>query len=219
MLPEQEAQAIKDYLAAKAPKRPKPRFSGKKQWFIVLLLLIAVGVMYAALNPWAFFMGGDFHPFGYWEGWGRMHSNTAGDYFLYVMIYPSMRRGSSIVPAEAVKGNARLCTPKGESFYLNLGGGMPWGYYVNSLGKSIHIYMYRYRTFSPDDRPSFELYGKWGQGELIADDRKTISKAFLPDGTLRPNGSRFMPAEAEDIQVTLHEGSYSEWKAACATAR
>jgi len=219
MLPEQEAQAIKDYLAAKAPKRPKPRFSGKKQWFIVLLLLIAVGVMYAALNPWAFFMGGNFHPLGYWEGWGRMHSNTAGDYFLYVMIYPSMRRGSSIVPAEAVKGNARLCTPKGESFYLNLGGGMPWGYYVNSLGKSIHIYMYRYRTFSPDDRPSFELYGKWGQGELIADDRKTISKAFLPDGTLRPNGSRFMPSEAEDIQVSLHEGSYSEWKAACATAR
>lgn len=218
MLPEQEAQAIKDYLAAQAPKRPKPRFSGKKQWFIVFLLLIVVGALYVVLNPWAFFMGGNFHPLGYWQGYGPMHSKTAGNYFLYVMIYPDMRSHHTIVPGEAVKGNAYLCTPKGERFYLKLGGGMPWGYYVNSLGKSINIYMYQYRTFSPDDRPSFQLYGHWGQGELIADDRKTISKAFLPDGTLRPNNSRFIPAEAEDIPVTLHEGTYSEFKAACSAA-
>lgn len=219
MLPEQEAQALKQYLAAQIPKRPKARFSGKKQWFIVLLLLIGVGVLYIALNPWAFFLGGNFHPFGYWQGWGRMHSVTAGDYFLYVYIYPNMHTKGTIVPSDAVKGSANLCTPKGDRYYLHLGGGMPWGHYVNSLGKSIHIYMYQYRTFSPDDRPKFDLFGKWGSGELIADDHQTLSKAFLSNGTLRPNGSRVLPSDAEEIQVTLHEGSFSEWKAACSAAR
>jgi Zn-dependent protease with chaperone function len=190
MLPEQEAQAIKNYMAAQIPNRPKARFRGKTQWFIVLVLFIAVGVLYVALNPWAFFLGGHFHPFGFWQGWGRMHSTTAGDYFLYVYIYPNMHTKGMIVPGDAVKGNARLCTPKGETYYLNLGGGMPFGYYVNSLGKPIHIYMYKYRTFSPDDRPSLDLFGKWGSGELIADDHKTLAKAFLPNGTLRPEGRR-----------------------------
>lgn len=219
MLPEQEAQAIKDYMAAQMPKKSKARFSGKKQWFIVLLLLIVVGCLYVAPNPWAFFLGGNFHPLGYWQGWGRMHSTTAGDYFLYVYIYPNRHTKGQIVPGDAVNGNARLCTPHGESYYLNLGGGMPWGYYVNSLGKSIHIYMYHYRTFTPDDRPRFELFGNWGTGQLVADDHRTLSKAFLPNGTLRPNGSPFLPAQADAIQVTLHEGSYSQWKAACSTAR
>lgn len=162
MLSEQDAQAVKDYLATQFPKRLKARFSGKKQWFIVLLL-VALGVIYGALNPWAFFLGGNLHPLGYWEGWGRMHSKTAGDYFLYVMIYPSMRRGSTTVPADRVKGNARLCTPKGENYYLNLGGGMPWGYYVNSLGKSIRVYMYKYRTFNPER--SSKLRSVWQMGQ------------------------------------------------------
>lgn len=189
------------------------------QVVFLIVLLIGLGVLYAALNPWAFFMGGDYHPFGYWTGWGQMHSPTAGDYFLYVTIYPNMHSRGTIVPGEPVKGNAYLCTPKGERFYLKLGGGMPWGYYVNSLGKSIHVYMYNYRTFSPDDRPSFDLYGHWGQGELVANDHKTLSTAFLPDGTLRPKGSHVQPSQIADIQVTLREGTYSEFKAACARPR
>lgn len=39
---------------------------------IALILLVR-----AALNPWVLFLGGDFHPLGYWSGWGRMHSRTA----------------------------------------------------------------------------------------------------------------------------------------------
>ncbi len=39
-------------------------------------ICVAVLLIYAALNPWAFFMGGSFHPLGYWEGWGLMKSKT-----------------------------------------------------------------------------------------------------------------------------------------------
>lgn len=219
MLPEQEARAIKEYLATQASKRPKPRFSGKKQWFVVFLLLIAVGSTYVALNPWAFFMGGNFHPFGFWQGYGRMHSATAGDYFLYVYISPNMRRRNVIISSTPVSGNAHLCTPKGENLYLKLGGGMPSGYYVNSLSKPINLYLYGWHAFSQDDRPNFKIYGQWGQRELLADDHKTLSSAFLPDGTLRSKGSRVLPSQIEDIQMTLHEGTYSEFKTACSKSQ
>lgn len=191
------------------------------QFFLVFVLLIGLGVLYVALNPWAFFLGGNLHPFGYWAGWGRMHSNSAGDYLLYVNIYPNMHSRSTIVPGNPVKGNAYLCTPKGERFYLHLGGGMPWGYYVDSLGKSINIYMYNWHalSMSPDERPSFKVYGHWENGALVGDDRKSLSAAFLPSGNLRPNNTPVPPSETEDIQVTLREGSYSEFKAACAADR
>lgn len=224
MLPEQEAQAqaLKAYMAAQMPKRPRFRLGCLGQLFALILILIAVGVIYAALNPWAFFMGGNFHPLGYWHGWGQMHSKTAGDYLLYVTIYPNMHSRGTIIPSTPVKGNAYLCTPKGERFYLNLGGSMPFGYYVKSLGKSINLYMYNWRDTLPvgqDSRPSFKIYGHWGHAELIADDRKSLSAAFLPNGTLRPKGSHVLPSETEDMQLTLQEGSYSEFEAACRASR
>jgi hypothetical protein len=39
--------------------------------------------------PWAFYMGGQFHIIPQWIGWGRMHSNFAGDYILYVQLSPA----------------------------------------------------------------------------------------------------------------------------------
>lgn len=189
------------------------------QIVLLSLLLVFVGALYVALNPWAFFMGGNFHPLGYWHGYGRMHSRTAGDYFLFLQIYPNMHNRGAIIPGNPIKGDAYLCTPKGERFYLTMGGGMPWGYYVNTLGKPIHLYMSRPSPILADTRPSLKFSGQWGQGELSADDHKSLSMAFLPDGTLRPKGSRVLPEQTEDIQVTLREGSYSEFKVACAAHR
>jgi hypothetical protein len=201
-----------------ARERGALRLGCMGQIFALILILIVVGAVYVALYPWAFFMGGNFHLFGYWQGWGRMHSKTAGDYFLYVRIWTMTGRTGSIIPGDPVKGSGYICTPKGESYYLSLGGGMPWGYYVNTVGKPIHIYMHNWRDamiISPESRPSFDLYGRWGKGELTADDHQTLSIAFLPDGTLRPKNSPTPPAQREDIQVALREGSYSEYKAAC----
>ena len=161
------------------------------QVVFIVVLMVALGILYVALNPWAFFMGGNLHPLGYWRGWGRMQSKTAGDHFLYVEIYPNMRTRSTIVPGVPVTGKAWICRPKGEQFYLTLGGGMPFGYYVNTLGKPINLYMSKWQgsvVFKPDNRPSFKLYGHWDQRELIADDHKTLSAAFLPDGTFEAAG-------------------------------
>lgn len=218
MTPEEKTHSVRKTNMA----RQAGAIRGYWQIVVLVLLILAMGVIYVALNPWAFFLGGNFHLLGYWEGWGPVHSKTAGDYLLYVNIYPDMHSRGTIVRDEPVKGNAHLCTPKGESFSLTLGGAMPWGYYVNSLGKPINFYMSNWRETLPigqDSRPRFEIYGHWAQGELIADDHKTISVAFLPDGTLRPAGSHVLPSQTEDMPGTLREGTFSGFKAACSAKR
>jgi hypothetical protein len=147
-----------------------------------------------------------------------MKSQTARDYLLYVKIGPAKHHRHS--SSTSLSGNAYLCTPRGERFDLTLGGGMPRDVYVNSLGKPITIYMSK-REILPlgqTSRLRFTLQGHWEQGQLVADDHKTLSAAFLPDGTLRQQGSP-LPSQAEDIQVILHEGSYSEFNAACGAIR
>ena len=218
MPPEQEAQLLKNCLSAQLPKRRRPS-SGVKRWLALVLILLFAAAVYVGLYPWGFFMGGDFHPLGYWCGWGRLHSKTAGDYFLYVEVSPQTRRMETIIPHTFVKGNGHLCTPEGELFSLRLNGDMPPHIYLNTVGQPIRLGMSNWRDVLPigqESHPSFSLWGRWGKGEIVADDRHTLSQAFLPDGTLRPNGSHALPSQIEDIQMTLREGTYSEFKAACA---
>jgi hypothetical protein len=217
---EQEEQALRSYLAGRRPNRqPGGR---AKPLFSILVVVLLAGVVYVGLTPWAFFMGGHFHPLGYWAGWGRMHSKTAGDYFLYVQISPQPRPMEKIVPHTFVKGFAHLCTPKGERYYLKLSGSMSPHIYLNTVGQPIDLNLHNWRDaliIGQEQRPAFYLWGQWGPGDLVADDRQTLSKAFLPDGALRPATSRILPAELEDTQLTLHEGTYSQWEAACANAQ
>jgi hypothetical protein len=205
------------------PQAPKPRsrVGCFRQLLLLTLVLVAALLVYAGLYPWAFFMGGSFHPSGGWQGWGRMKSQTAGDYLLYVNIGPAKHArhssGTSLTSSTSLSGSAYLCTPKGERFDLTLGGGMPRDVYVNSLGKPITIYMSK-REILPlgqTSRLRFALQGHWEQGQLVADDHKTLSAAFLPDGTLRQQGSTVLHSQLEDMQVILHEGSYSEFDTAC----
>ncbi|MGE5321969.1 MAG: hypothetical protein ACM3SW_03870, partial [Actinomycetota bacterium] len=95
--------------------------TGKKQWIVLLILLAIVGVgLPALLTPWGFFMGGRFHVIPTWQGVGRMHSSRAGgDYVLYLWFSPKV--GRTLGPRH-VTGNGFLCTPRGEKFYLSVGG-------------------------------------------------------------------------------------------------
>lgn len=193
------------------------KVSGYRQLLLLILVALAALAVFAAVTPWAFFMGGNFHPLGFWQGWGVMKSKTAGDYILYVRISPRSGRGD-LIPAWDVKGTGDLCTPKSERFQLHLGGDMPRKFYINSLGQPINLWMSNWRVVLPigqENRPSFKLSGHWTNSAIVADDRGSLSAAFLPDGTLRPHGSYPLPSQREDIPVTLREGTYSEWEAAC----
>jgi hypothetical protein len=78
-------------MSGQLPKRPRRPLSGATQWIVLLLALIFAVAVYVGLYPWAFFMGGNFHPLGFWRGWGHMPSAT-GDFLLYVEISPFTRR-------------------------------------------------------------------------------------------------------------------------------
>lgn len=221
-LPEKQAELIRNYLARRVQEPPRRKSSGVKQWLLVFILLIGVGALYVVLFPWGFLLGGNFHPFPYWRGWGKMHSSTAGDYFLYVEVWPSTRQLETIIPHTFVQGKAYLCSPKGEHFYLKLSGSMRPHIYLNTLGEPIGLSMYNWRAAMPigqQERPNFSIQGRWGPGQIVGDDKKTLSQSFLPNGTLIPQGKYALPSQAEDIQLTLREGTYSEWEAACSQPR
>jgi hypothetical protein len=151
-----------------------------------LALLCGGALMYLIfilLAPWNFYFGGHFHLVPGWTGRGWMHSKAAGgDYFLFVRLEPTMP-GYRRSP---INGNAFICTPKGEKFRLRFGGGMPRGHGTDLRGVPIHMYFYSWTglQLSPDRRPSFDLYGSFGDCELIMEDRGTLAGAFRPDGTL-----------------------------------
>jgi hypothetical protein len=65
-------------------KKARSRLGCLGQLLMLALILVGVGLLYAILTPWAFFMGGNFHPLGSWAGWGLMKSKTAGDYVLFL---------------------------------------------------------------------------------------------------------------------------------------
>lgn len=218
MVSEQQVEVVRKHLSEQFARPQRGRLTGAKQWIVVFLLLVAVGAMYVAFHPWGFFLGGSFHTLPIWTGCGKMHSSQAGDYFLYVEIWPSTKALETIIPHTFVRGKAWLCTPKGEHYYLNLSGEMRPRIYLNTVGEPIELDMWNWRGPMPVGRqlrPSFSIWGSWGSGEITGDDRQSLSKNFLPDGGVRPQNTYATPAQMEDVRVTLHEGSHSQWESAC----
>ncbi len=159
-------------------------------------------LIYILLAPWNFYFGGHFHPVPGWTGRGWIHSSAGGSYFLLVRFEPTVP-GYRKSP---IKGNAFLCTPKGEKFRLHFGGDMPRHHGTDLRGVPIHLYFYRWTGFqlSADRRPSFDLYGTFGDSQLMMDDRGSLARAFRPDGTLHVPRDQ-VSWKQESSHITLSE--------------
>jgi hypothetical protein len=148
--------------------------------------------------------------------YGAACSNTAGgDYVIQVSFNPKV--GRHLGPRH-VDGNAWLCTPRGEKFRLHLGGDFQKDLKLDTNGKTASFYMNSYNLknqFTGNTRPSLELRGKWMNADLVLDDQGSIARNFEPDGTLYNGHSPSRPYMKEVVPVTLHEGSNSEFEAAC----
>lgn len=184
--------------------------------YALLLGIVVVGGITALVAPWGFFMGGRFHVLPMWQGVGRLHSNRAGgDYVLHIWFYPSIRKGTGLTH---VAGNGELCTPRGEKFYLGLGGDFEKNLRLDTNGKKATFYMSNRSVksqFSGKDAPHLELRGKWNNPDLVMDDHGSIARAFEPDATLYTGHSPSRPYMAEVSPVTLHEGGRADFDAAC----
>lgn len=197
--------------------------------FIYLVGLLVLGSVLvlaidAVFNPWSFYMGGSFHPIPMWAGWGEIHPSSGHDYALYVWFGPYQyagKRGAqhySGVPR--VVGSGTLCTPRGERYDLHVTGNLEKHMGSSTDGKHMTLYVYRqpwYFTWvgTWDRRPALEFHGVWHNPDLVLDDHGSLDRAFNPDATVRSGlGLAQKPGE-QGAQLTLHEGSKSQFEAAC----
>jgi hypothetical protein len=203
------------------PGMPVPRKSGPG-CLVQVLGALALGVVvmlavYVITAPWAFYMGGHFHINPQWAGWGRMHSNLAGDYILYVQISPG-KASSHYRAVPHISGQGFLCTPLGERYKLRLGGDFDKASGTDLQGKSAYLYMNNYTVLSSSTAPSLEFRGKWNNPDLVLDDHGSLTRAFDPGGKLVTN-HHMRPYIQEVVPLTLHEGNYSDFEAACAALK
>ena len=178
---------------------------------LVVMVVVSAGVFVgtnALFAPWAFYMGGHFHLLPQWQGWGRMHSNAEGeDYLLYVRLTPTP--SSAPYLSTSVKGDAMLCTPKGERYRLLLGGGMARHLPLNTVGQPIHLYMDKHVGLLGvgDGRPRLDLRGVWIDGGMTMEDGGTLAREFGRDGSLLRKNAGSTANQAEKVAVTFTEAS------------
>jgi hypothetical protein len=182
----------------------------------ILIFFALAGLFFLALDavftPWAFFMGGHFHVSPKWSGWGRMHSNVAGNYVIYMSISPYFGRGRSLT---AITGRGALCTQRGDNYTLDVGGSFQSHPGIDLQGKSAVIYAHNYSRYGSQYSPSLEFRGKWNNPDLVLDDHGSLTQAFDPGAVLAKNSN--MRPVREVVPLTLHEGNRSDFDAACAT--
>jgi hypothetical protein len=201
------------------PRPTKPRLGCLTQVVLALLLgaalVLAIDAVFA---PWSYFMGGNFHLLPMWQGWGRIHA-PAGDYVLFVHMEP--RPGSRGIAH--VSGTGVLCTPRGETFNLTLGGDFERHMGMSTDGKRVYLYMHKkppsfFRSLG-DTRPELELHGTWHNPDIVLDEHGSLNREFLPDGSLYNGDLHRQPGAHGPMPVTIKEGSLSDFDAACKAAK
>jgi hypothetical protein len=183
---------------------------------MLVLAGAAVLAIDAVFAPWAFFLGGRFHPLAFWQGFGRLHSPQVGDYAVFVRMWPTPG-GHGYA---SVTGSAFVCTARGERYPLRLAGGfLDKRIWVKTDGERMQLSMYRRGFwsgfFSTERRPRLDLHGSWHDPDLVMDDHGTFASAFLPDGSLYLGPPRGQPQRGAPTPITLRDASYAEFDAAC----
>jgi hypothetical protein len=192
------------------------------------VLALAFGLAIAAalcviLAPWGFYLGGNFHLFPTWQGWGVVHE-PEGDYVVRVWISPRLRGNRGLyLSGPSVNGSGEVCTPHGEIHRgLRLSGGFAnRGIGLNTDGQPM--------SFSLADRLNFlgtnsrtrlnvNFRGAWHNPDLVMDDRGSLRTMFNADGTMFTGDPSKRPTHSEPVAVTFHEGGRSEFDAACAVS-
>jgi hypothetical protein len=206
------------------PPAPSPRNSGRGCLRLIIFGILAAVVfgfaMTAVFSPWGFFMGGRFHLYPRWQGWGRIHSSTAGDFILFVSIVPgrSARHGGP-----QVRGNGTVCTPRGEKYDLNVSGEFENHFGLDFQGRKVWLgasnSSFRERQLGEYRAPKLHFFGKWDNPNLVGDDQGSLSHAFEPDGSLYTGNFKNRPNSRETVPVTLREGPRSDFDAACKAAK
>lgn len=191
---------------------------------LVVGSLVALG-MFAIFAPWAFHLGGSYHPFAYWGGWGTIHA-AEGDYVVYLWIGP-WRGGRSTFPSlsgPSLRGSGAICSPHGE-IYDGLqvrGGFINHNIRVDTDGEPVRLSLAQRLNFLGTNGPTrlnLEFRGNWHNPDLDLNDEGNLRRMFNADGTFYTGDPHKRPSKGAPLELTLHEGSRSEFLNGCAAVK
>lgn len=187
---------------------------------ILVVGLIAGTVLLVAINwvfaPWAFYLGGEFHPMAVWQGTARIHASS-GDYTLYLWLSPAARRRYNL---PIMNGWGYLCTPAGERYSLRTTATISGHPGRETNGLEMRVDMHRrpwYWNLAGrwDERPRLAFRGRWQNPDFVANDGGTLSIAFLPNGRLYDGAPRNQPLARETLPVVFHSVPWTAWFSDC----
>lgn len=176
----------------------------------LVLATVLVDAIPAVFAPWSYYLGGRFHWLPLWQGRGQVHAR-GGDYVVYFWIMPTPPGRVSRTPA--FRGWAVVCTPKGERLSLRTTAGLRGHDGTDTNGQGMRVTMYARPWYynlagTWDDRPQLEFDGRWQNPDLVMNDAGTLSRAFLPDGTVYRGPKRNQPPRGEPLPVVFHESAW-----------
>lgn len=177
-------------------------------------ILFTVAV-FIGVNPWSLHIGGRWTPAMTWHGVGKLQSTSGAKYGLFLEVNPYMESGRSggMGGRNNVSGSAKICTPQGEIYPLDVRGyiKLVW---LDVDRKPVTFYLRSKKNAQP--KLNFELFGSWQGQQLVLEDKGNMAMSFAPDGSAKGYlVGRNSPDET--TSGTLHYATEAEFAEVCGT--
>jgi hypothetical protein len=199
-----------------APPRPARR----AQYIALRLVLIVFVVLFIVVfvpAPWSFHIGGQFTPFGRWDGYGPVRASNGGRYLLFTHVQGGVvgraDRPSCTIHGSCgtLRGSAQLCTESGRVYSFSLNGKMHGWLTTDKSRTDIDL-----SGGSPVPLPhgqAVAFHGVWHGPVLpVASTDGSFTAAFTPAGAIRRTAST---AGTGTASGTLRPGSAAAFDQAC----
>jgi hypothetical protein len=197
-----------------------PRSTSPIQYIALRLVLIVFVVLFLVVfvpAPWSFHIGGQFTPFGQWDGYGPVQASNGGRYLLFTHLQGGVigradRPGCTIHGScGTLRGSAQLCTETGRVYSFTLSGKMHGWLTTDKSPTDIDL-----SGGSPVPLQHGQVvafHGAWHGPVLpVASTDGSFTAAFTPAGTIRKVAAN---AGAGTASGTLRSGSTAAFDQAC----
>jgi hypothetical protein len=145
----------------------------------VILIAVAATVL---IHPWALHIGGRWTPALTWHGIGTLHSSSGANYPIFMELTVAMPEGRRGGDGKDLQGSAKICTPQGEVYPLNVTGYFKRAW-LTMEGKPVTFYLRSRKDAEP--KLSLTLVGQWSGPELQLEDKGNFAMTFAPDGHVK----------------------------------
>jgi len=197
-----------------------PRPTSRGQQIALRLVLIAFVLLFLLVfvpAPWSFHIGGQFTPFGQWDGYGPVQASNGGRYLLFTHLQGGVA-GRADPPGcilhgtcGTLRGSAQLCTESGRTYSFSLSGKMHGWLTTDKSPTDIIL-----SGGSPVPLPHGQVvafHGVWHGPVLpVASTDGSFTQAFTPAGAVRKANGVAHPGTASG---TLRSGSATAFDQAC----